>query len=50
MKLFKKIIDWCFEEKKIEKAEDKVFYVPCSKFYNTSELKEERKITATAKN
>lgn len=50
MKLFKKLIDWCFEEKKESKEQDKTFYIPCSKFYNVSELKEERKITAKVKN
>ena len=50
MKLFKKLYDWCFEEKKIEKVEDKTFYIPCNKFYNVAELKEERKISSTVKN
>ena len=50
MKLLKKLYDWCFEEKKIEKIEDKTFYIPCNKFYNVTELKEERKISATVKN
>lgn len=50
MKLFKMLIDWCFEEKKIEKVEDKVFYLPCSKFYNTVELKEDKKIATSVKN
>ena len=50
MKLFKKLIDWCFEEKKNETATKEAFYIPCKEFYKTSELKETRKITAHVKN
>ena len=53
MKLFDKLIDWCFEEKKVEKIEEtkqKPFYIPCNKFYNLTELNEERKLKAQVKN
>lgn len=49
MKLFKKLIDWCFEEKKNESIKDTTFYIPCKEFYKVIELKEERKITAKVK-
>ena len=52
MKIFNKLINWCFEEKKVETkvVEEKPFYIPCNKFYNLTELKEERKIKAQVKN
>ena len=51
MKIFDKIINWCFEEKKEEKVkiEQKPFYIPCNKFYNLTELKE-RKAKTLIKN
>ncbi len=52
MKLFVKLINWCFEEKPAQKVvqDKKPFYIPCNKFYNLTELKEERRIKAQVKN
>ncbi len=41
MKLFKSLINWCYEEKKAEPIKEEVFYVPCKNFYKYNELKSE---------
>ncbi len=52
MKIFEKLIAWCFEDKSAQKVvhEEKPFFIPCNKFYNLTELKEERKLKAQVKN
>lgn len=39
MKLFKKLVDWCLEEKEPLKEEEQKFYIPCKNFFHLSEVK-----------
>ena len=34
MKLFKKLLNWCYEEKKPTPIEEQKFYIPCKNFFN----------------
>ncbi|MBO5926505.1 MAG: hypothetical protein J6Q38_02975 [Clostridia bacterium] len=49
MKLFKKLIDWCFEENKIEPIKEEKIYIPLKEFFKVQELKEpvSEKMSAT---
>ena len=41
LKLFYKLIDWCFETKKTDEIIDNKVYIPCSQvFYHNVEEKE----------
>ena len=39
MNLFKKLVDWCLEEKPIIKQEEEKFYIPCKNFFHLNEVK-----------
>ena len=43
MKLFDKLVNWCFEEKQVPKKEEEKFYIPCKNFFKLYETKEEVK-------